>query len=119
MILKRKFGWTGVDVPIIGQGTWMIEGNSRDSERQAIEALQLGLDLGLTHIDTAEMYGNGQVEEEIVAEAIAGRRDEVFLASKVWPSNASYEGTIKACKNSLNRLKTDWLDLYLLHWPSN
>ena len=71
------------------QGTWMIEGNNRDSERQAIEALQLGLDLGLIHIDTAEMYGNGQVEEKIVAEAIAGRREQVFLVSKVWPSNAS------------------------------
>jgi diketogulonate reductase-like aldo/keto reductase len=119
MMLKRKFGWTGVKVPVVGQGTWMIEGNNRDSERQAIEALQLGLELGLTHIDTAEMYGNGQVEEEIVAKAIVGRREQVFLVSKVWPSNASYEGTIKACKNSLKRLKTDWLDLYLLHWPSD
>jgi diketogulonate reductase-like aldo/keto reductase len=89
MMLKRKFGWTGVEVPVVGQGTWMIEGNNRDSERQAIEALQLGLDLGLIHIDTAEMYGNGQVEEKIVAEAIAGRREQVFLVGKVWPSNAS------------------------------
>jgi aryl-alcohol dehydrogenase-like predicted oxidoreductase len=89
MMLKRKFGWTGVEVPVVGQGTWMIEGNNRDSERQAIEALQLGLDLGPIHIDTAEMYGNGQVKEKIVAEAIAGRREQVFLVSKVWPSNAS------------------------------
>jgi len=116
-MIKRKFSWAGVDVPVIGQGTWMIEG-SGDARRQAIKALQQGLDLGLTHIDTAEMYGNGLVEE-LVAEAIEGRRDEVFLVSKVLPSNASYEGTIKACKRSLKRLKTDRLDLYLLHWPSN
>lgn len=116
-MLKRKFGWTDVEVPVIGQGTWMIEGD-RDTERLAVEALRLGLDLGLTHIDTAEMYGNGHVEE-LVAEAIAGRREEVFLVSKVLPSNASYEGTLRACKRSLKRLKTDWLDLYLLHWPSS
>ena len=116
-MLKRKFGWTDVKVPVIGQGTWMIEGDL-NTERLAVEALRLGLDLGLTHIDTAEMYGNGHVEE-LVAEAIAGRRDEVFLVSKVLPSNASYEGTLRACKRSLKRLKTDWLDLYLLHWPSN
>ena len=112
-MLKRKFGWTDVKVPVIGQGTWMIEGDL-NTERLAVEALRLGLDLGLTHIDTAEMYGNGHVEE-LVAEAIAGRRDEVFLVSKVLPSNASYEGTLRACKRSLKRLKTDWLDLYLLH----
>jgi diketogulonate reductase-like aldo/keto reductase len=116
-VLKRKFGWTGIEVPVIGQGTWMMEG-SRYTERLAIEALRLGLDLGLTHIDTAEMYGNGRVEE-LVSEAIAERRDEVFLVSKVLPSNASYEGTLKACERSLRRLKTDWLDLYLLHWPGS
>lgn len=113
---KRKFGWTGVDVPVIGQGTWMIEAG-RD-RRQAVDALRLGLDLGLTHIDTAEMYGSGQAEE-IIADAIAGRREEVFLISKVLPTNASYEGTLEACRRSLKRLKTDWLDLYLLHWPSS
>jgi len=118
-MLKRKFGWTGVEVPVIGQGTWMIEGKSSAQRVQAVEALQLGLDLGMNHIDTAEMYGNGIVEEEIVSEAIAGRRDEVFLVSKVLPSNASYEGTIRACERSLKRLKTDWLDLYLLHWPGS
>lgn len=111
---NRKFGWTGVEVPIIGQGTWMIDGNS-EKESRAIQTLRLGLDLGMNHIDTAEMYGNGHVEE-LVGEAIAGRRDDIFLVSKVLPSNASYEGTIKACKRSLKRLKTDWLDLYLLHW---
>ncbi|HKR73887.1 MAG TPA: aldo/keto reductase [Candidatus Nitrosocosmicus sp.] len=117
--MKRKFGWTNVEIPVIGQGTWMIESGSRDdAEHLAIEALQLGLDLGLTHIDTAEMYGNGKVEE-LVGEAIAGRRDEVFLVSKVLPSHASFEGTLNACKQSLKRLKTDWLDLYLLHWPSS
>jgi diketogulonate reductase-like aldo/keto reductase len=118
-IVKRKFGWTNVDVSIIGQGTWMIE-NSRDSSSNllAIKALQLGLDLGMLHIDTAEMYGNGKVEE-LVGQAIEGRRDDIFLASKVLPSHASYEGTIRACKNSLKRLNTDYLDLYLLHWPSS
>jgi diketogulonate reductase-like aldo/keto reductase len=119
-VLKRKFGWTGVDVPVVGMGTWMIEGGGgRDTNRlQVIEALRTGLDLGMTHIDTAEIYGNG-LAEELVAEAIAGRREEVFLVSKVWPSNASYEGTLRACERSLRRLKTDWLDLYLLHWPSD
>ena len=116
-MLKRKFGWTGVEVAMIGQGTWMIEGG-RETESRAVEALRLGLDLGMTHIDTAEMYGDGHTEE-LVAEAIAGRRDQVFLVSKVLPSNASYEGTLRACERSLRRLKTDWLDLYLLHWPGS
>jgi diketogulonate reductase-like aldo/keto reductase len=111
---KRKFGWTGVEVPIIGQGTWMIDGDP-ETESRAIHTLRLGLDLGLSHIDTAEMYGEGHVEE-LVGEAITGRRDEIFLVSKVLPANASYDGTLKACERSLKRLKTDWLDLYLLHW---
>ena len=114
---KRPFGWTGVDVAVIGQGTWMIEG-SASAEKRAVEALRLGIDLGMTHIDTAEMYGNGRAEE-LVAEAIAGRRDEVFLASKVLPSNASYDGTLRACERSLKRLDTDHLDLYMLHWPGS
>jgi diketogulonate reductase-like aldo/keto reductase len=101
-------------VPVIGQGTWMIEGK-RETEARAVEALRVGLDLGLTHIDTAEMYGNGRAEE-LIREAIAGRRTEVFLASKVLPSNASYDGTLRACERSLKRLGTDYLDLYLLHW---
>lgn len=116
-MLKRKFGWTGIEVPVLGQGTWMFEGK-RGTEHEAIEALKLGLDLGMTHIDTAEMYGNGHVEE-IVATAIKGWRDEVFLVSKVLPSNASYQGTLDACRRSLRRLETEWLDLYLLHWPSS
>jgi diketogulonate reductase-like aldo/keto reductase len=116
-MIKRKFSWAGINVPVIGQGTWMMEG-SREVEKRAVEALRLGLDLGMTHIDTAELYGDGRVEE-LVAEAIAGRRDEVFLASKVMPSNASFEGTLRACERSLKRLRTDWLDLYMLHWPGN
>lgn len=116
-MIKRKFGWTGVDVPVIGQGTWMMEGR-RGTEQEAVKALKAGLDLGMTHIDTAEMYGNGRAEE-IVGEAIHGRRKEVFLVTKVLPSNASYQGTIDACRRSLRRLKTDQIDLYLLHWPGS
>jgi diketogulonate reductase-like aldo/keto reductase len=95
----------------------MIEG-PRASERRAVAALRMGLDLGLTHIDTAEMYGNGRAEK-LAGEAIAGRRDEVFLVSKVLPSNASYDGTLRACERSLANLGTDHLDLYLLHWESS
>jgi diketogulonate reductase-like aldo/keto reductase len=114
-MVRKPFGWTGLEVPVIGQGTWMIEGD-RDAERRAVAALRLGLDLGMTHIDTAEMYGNGRAEE-LVGEAIAGRRQEVFLVSKVLPSNSSFDGTLRACERSLRRLQTDYLDLYLLHWP--
>jgi diketogulonate reductase-like aldo/keto reductase len=109
----RFLGTGGSLVPVIGQGTWQIE---RDPN-SAIRALRLGLDLGMTHIDTAEMYGGGRAEE-LVGEAIGWRRDEVFLASKVSPSNASRKRTIEACERSLRRLGTDHLDLYLLHWPS-
>ncbi|MDY7226878.1 aldo/keto reductase [Hyalangium rubrum] len=111
---KRVFGVTGVAVPFLGQGTWQMENDDRAS---AVRALQVGMDLGMTHIDTAELYGRGRVEESIVSEAIAGRRDSVFLVSKVMPSHATYEGTLKACERSLQRLKTDRLDCYLLHWP--
>ncbi|HEX8698139.1 MAG TPA: aldo/keto reductase [Myxococcaceae bacterium] len=111
---KRIFGATGMEVPVIGQGTWQMENDDRAG---AIRALQVGLDLGMTHIDTAELYGRGRVEESIVSEVIAGRRDELFLVSKVMPSNATYEGTLKACERSLKRLRTDRLDCYLLHWP--
>jgi diketogulonate reductase-like aldo/keto reductase len=113
---KRIFGATGMEVPVIGQGTWQMENDDRAG---AIRALQAGLDLGMTHIDTAELYGRGRVEESIVSEVIAGRRDEVFLVSKVMPSNATYEGTLKACERSLKRLRTDRLDCYLLHWPGS
>ena len=95
----------------------MIEDNGYLQSR-AIETLQLGLELGMTHIDTAEMYGDGHTEE-LVAKAISGERDKVFLVSKVLPSHASYEGVLRACEQSLRRLKTEWLDLYLLHWPSS
>lgn len=105
-------------MPVIGMGTWMIEGRSRDAKRRAIEALRLGLDLGMNHIDTAEMYGNGRAEE-LIAEAVDDQREQVFLVSKVLPSNASYQGTLKACERSLKRLKTDFIDLYLIHWPSS
>jgi diketogulonate reductase-like aldo/keto reductase len=110
---RRPFGPTKREVSVIGQGTWQMENDDRVS---AIAALRRGLDLGMTHIDTAEMYGSGTVEE-LVAEAIAGRRDEVFLVSKVLPGNASRRGTVTACERSLARLKTDRLDCYLLHWP--
>src|SRR5438067_1731387 len=109
----KPFGPRGVPLPPIGQGTWQME---RDDRRAAVDAISRGIDAGLTHIDTAEMYGGGEVEE-IVAEAISGRREQVFLASKVLPSNASREGTQRACEKSLKRLRTDHLDLYLLHWP--
>jgi len=109
---QRKFGSTNREVPVIGQGTWYIE--EADSAI-AIAALRRGLDLGMTPIDTAELYGSGAAEE-IVGAAIAGRRDEVFLVSKVLPQNASLSGTIAACERSLRRLRTDRLDCYLLHW---
>ncbi len=109
-VKQRKFGSRGPDVSVIGQGTWYIDHGDRAS---AVAALRRGIDLGMTHIDTAEMYGDA---EPIVAEAIKGRRDEVFLVSKVLPSNASRRGTIAACERSLQRLKTDRLDCYLLHW---
>jgi diketogulonate reductase-like aldo/keto reductase len=109
---QRRFGASDREVAVIGQGTWY---NDSDDRSGAIAALRRGLDLGMTHIDTAEMYGSGAAEE-IVAEAIAGRRDEVFLVSKVLPQNASRNGTLAACAQSLARLKTDRLDCYLLHW---
>ncbi len=109
---KREFGHTGIGVSVIGQGTWRMELSDRAT---ATAALQRGLDRGATHIDTAEMYGNGAAEE-LVGKAMDGRRDEVFLVSKVLPSNASREGTVAACERSLRRLRTDRLDCYLLHW---
>lgn len=102
------------EIPILGQGTWRM-GEKSSQKQSEIDALRLGLDLGMTLIDTAEMYGEGGAEE-VVAEAIVGRRDEVYLVSKFYPYNASYRGVIKACDRSLARLKTDRLDLYLLHW---
>jgi diketogulonate reductase-like aldo/keto reductase len=105
---------SGDKVPLLGLGTWRM--GERKAERAAeVAAIRLGLDLGIRLIDTAEMYGDGGAEE-MLAEALAGRRDEILLVSKVYPHNASRKGTIAACERSLKRLKTDRLDLYLLHW---
>lgn len=110
---RRPFGWTGAEVPVIGQGSWRLD----DDDRAAtIAALRRGIDLGMTHIDTAESYGNGEVEA-IVGEAIAGRRERVFLVSKVAPGHATKRGTVRACEQTLTRLRCDYLDCYLLHWP--
>ncbi len=105
---------SGDSIPAFGLGTWNI-GDDRATRAEEIATLRLGLDLGASLIDTAEMYGDGR-SEELIAEAIAGRRDEVFLVSKVYPQNASAKGAPTACERSLRRLKTDRIDLYLLHW---
>lgn len=104
----------GTTLPSLGQGTWNM-GDDEARRESEIGALRAGLDLGLTVVDTAEMYGNGR-SERLVGEAIAGRRDEVFLVDKVLPSNASRDGTVQACERSLRALGTDRIDLYLLHW---
>ena len=104
----RLFASTGVKVPVIGQGTWQMK-------KDGLEALRAGIDLGMIHIDTAEMYTGS---EELIAEAMRGIRNRIFLVSKVSPSNASYKGTLRACDASLKRLRTDYLDVYLLHWWS-
>ena len=107
---SRAFGKTQHDVSIIGQGTWELD----DAERGgAVDALRRGIDEGMTHIDTAEMYGDAEL---VVGEAMAGRRDDLFVVSKVLPSNASRTGVLAACERSLKRLRTDRLDSYLLHW---
>ena len=105
------------EMPVLGQGTWHM-GEDRSCRAAEVAALRLGLDLGMTLIDTAEMYAEGG-SEEVVGEAIAGRRDEVFLVSKVYPHNASHTGVPAACARSLRRLKVNCLDLYLLHWPGS
>ena len=107
-MLEREFASTGIRVPVIGQGTWQMRRNS-------LEALRTGIELGMTHIDTAEMYSGS---EEIIADAIRGIRNQIFLVSKVLPSNASPKGTLRACDASLKRLRTEYLDVYLLHWWS-
>ncbi len=111
-MLHGKFGSAQRAVSLIGQGTWRIEKSNRSD---AVRALRYGVDLGMTHIDTAERYGFGVVEE-IVAEATAGRRDDIFLVSKVLPDNATHKNVLRSCESSLRRLKTDRLDCYLLHW---
>jgi diketogulonate reductase-like aldo/keto reductase len=105
---------SGEAIPVLGQGTWQM-GEDRRRHQDEMAALRLGLDLGMTVVDTAEMYANGGAEE-LVGEAISGRRDEVFLVSKVLPSHATRRATVAACEGSLRRLRTDRLDLYLLHW---
>jgi len=105
----------GEPVPALGQGTWMM-GERASARADEIASLRLGLDLGLTLIDTAEMYGDGRAES-LIGEALAGRREEAFIVSKVYPHNSSAKGTVAACERSLKRLRTDRIDLYLLHWP--
>jgi diketogulonate reductase-like aldo/keto reductase len=108
----RQFGPTGASVPVIGIGTWNMEGDDR---KGAIAAIRRAVEIGMVHVDTAELYGSGKVES-LVGEAIKGVRDKIFLVSKVLPRNASYAGTLRACEDSLTRLGTDHLDCYLLHW---
>ncbi len=115
--MKKEYTYTFRDnrkVLTLGQGTWNM-GDDDTLRKTELEALRTGIDLGMTVIDTAEMYGNGR-SERLVGEAIRGQRDKVYLISKVLPSNASRQGTLRACENSLKRLQTDHLDLYLLHW---
>ncbi len=114
---NKPFARTGVELPVIGQGTWDVpESGSRLAEAKA--ALLRGIELGMTHIDTAEMYGSGGVEE-IVGETIASvPREKLFLTTKVLPGNATYRGTLAAAERSLRRMRVDYADLYLLHWPS-
>jgi diketogulonate reductase-like aldo/keto reductase len=114
----RAFGKTGVELPVIGQGTWdMPESGSR--AREAQRAIRRGIELGMTHLDTAEMYGSGRVEE-LLGEAIRDvPRDSLFIATKVLPENASYRGTLAAAERSIARLGCEYLDLYLLHWPGS
>jgi diketogulonate reductase-like aldo/keto reductase len=107
----------GCEVPTLGQGTWNM-GEQAARRQDEVRALQQGLDLGMTLIDTAEMYGEGGAEE-VVGAAIAGRRDQAFIVSKVYPHNASFEGVREACERSLHRLKVDAIDLYLLHWQGH
>ena len=123
MVMEYRFlGKTGERIAAIGLGTWLIGGGgspdySRD--REAVEAIRYAIELGMTHIDTAEMYGGGHAEE-LVGEAIkAFKRDEVFIASKVWPTNLRYDDLLKACEKSLRRLQTSYIDIYYIHWPSD
>lgn len=114
MAIKQISLKDGTRIPALGQGTWHM-GEERSMAKHEIKALQCGLDLGMTLIDTAEMYGQGGAET-VVGKAIKGRRDEVFLVSKVYPHNAGGYALLESCEDSLRRLRTDYLDLYLLHW---
>lgn len=114
--VRRVRARGGLELPVIGQGTWRM-GEDPSRRREESDALRLGFDLGLALVDTAEMYASGGAEK-VVGDALRGRRDEVVVVSKVLPQNASRRGTIEACERSLARLRTDRIDLYLLHWPS-
>lgn len=116
-IMKTLLLPSGVAIPVLGQGTWYM-GEDRSQKKREVDALRLGMDLGMTLLDTAEMYADGGAEQ-IVGEAIAGRRDEVFLVSKVYPHNADKRGMQAACERSLRRLGSDHIDLYLLHWSGS
>jgi len=118
LVIRKPFGGAGVAVPVIGQGTWDLPESGR-GRAEAMRALRRGIELGMTHIDTAEMYGASAVEE-MLGEALSGiPRSPLFITSKVLPENASYKGTIAACDRTLRRLRTDYVDLYLLHWPGS
>ncbi len=115
---QKPFGATGIELPAIGQGTWNMP-QSGAGRKEAVRALRRGIELGMTHLDTAEMYGAGAVEE-LLGEAIRGiARERLFIASKVLPENATYAGTLEAARRSVARLRCDYLDLYLLHWPGS
>ena len=116
-VMKRVTLPSGEQVAALGQGTWQM-GDSRNQRAEEIATLRLGLDLGLTLIDTAEMYGGGR-SEALIGEALVGRRDEAFIVSKVMPSNAARRSMVAACEQSLRHLQTDRIDLYLLHWPGS
>jgi diketogulonate reductase-like aldo/keto reductase len=116
-VKTKPFGPTGIDVSVIGQGTWDFP-ESGDRLTEAKQAIRRGVELGMTHLDTAEMYGSGRVEE-LLGDAIVGiPRESIFVTSKVLPSNARFDATLKACERSLKRMRLDYFDLYLLHWPS-
>ena len=117
LVAPRKMMRAGAAMPRFGIGTWRM-GENAAAHAEEVAALRLGFELGVALVDTAELYGDGGAEE-VVGEALTGRRDEIYVVSKVLPSNASYRGTIAACERSLARLRTDRLDLYLLHWPGH
>ncbi len=118
----RRLGRTGEKIAAIGLGTWRIGGGMSpdySKDKEAVEAIRYAINLGMNHIDTAEIYGGGHAEE-LVGEAIKElRRDDVFITSKVWHTNLKYDDVLKACERSLRRLQTDYIDLYLIHWPSS
>jgi diketogulonate reductase-like aldo/keto reductase len=117
-LIDKLFGTTDVRVPVIGQGTWDVPERGA-AAKEAERAIRRGIELGMTHVDTAEMYGSGNVEE-FLGQALAGiARERLFVTTKVLPSNASFRGTIEAAERSLKRLRMDYVDLYLLHWPSS